>query len=269
MKMDLRLRSFARGLAGRGFNRFVRTGFVRTIHRVLSRRDQEWAALCASERGGRLAFSQDCLSQEGEDLILNRIFDGRETGFFVDVGAYHPVRYSNTYILYRRGWRGINIDATPGSITNFNMVRPEDINIEALISSDEGESTFYMFDEGALNTASRDVAAKRRTNDPNYRSIGTAVVHRRRLSSILDEHLPVDTVIDFIDIDVEGSEIDVLRSNDWKRYRPRVVLLEQLETTIDKMPHHESTIFLKSVGYTPAYKLFNTSIFTDEARIGK
>lgn len=220
-----------------------------------------------AERGGAPAESQHCFGQEGEDLILNRLFAGRERGFFVDIGAYHPVRYSNTYNLYRRGWRGINIDATPGIIANFNMVRPDDINVEALISSEAGETTFFLFEEGALNTSSRDLAVQREKQHPDYRRTGSVVIQKRRLGDVLEKHLPANTVIDFFDIDVEGGEIDVLQSNDWNRYRPRVVLIEQLETTIDAMPEHETTIFLKSLGYAPAYKLFNTAIFVNKAGI--
>ena len=71
--------------------------------------------------------------QEGEDLILSRMFDARSKGFFVDVGAYHPFRFSNTFLFYCAGWRGINIDATPGSMIAFDKFRPGDTNIECFV----------------------------------------------------------------------------------------------------------------------------------------
>ena len=69
-------------------------------------------------------------SQNGEDLILNRLLENKSNGFFVDVGAHHPVRFSNTYLSYLNGWNGINIDAMPNSMMIFDKIRPRDINIE-------------------------------------------------------------------------------------------------------------------------------------------
>jgi len=97
---------------------------------------------------------RNSFSQEGEDMILQRIFSGKNDGFFVDVGAHHPTRFSNTYLFYLKGWRGINIDAAPGSMTAFRKVRPADINIECPVSDKSDIATFYIFNEPALNTFS-------------------------------------------------------------------------------------------------------------------
>ena len=109
----------------------------------------------------RTFLGQESYSQEGEDVVLARIFDGRSTGFYVDIGCYHPIRYSNTYLFYRRGWRGINVDATPGVKTNFQKIRPRDINIESFVSADSSQRQFYLLSEPALNTASESLAAQR------------------------------------------------------------------------------------------------------------
>ena len=66
----------------------------------------------AANPGFRTTNPRYSFSQEGEDLLIDRMFDGQSVGFYVDVGAHHPTRFSNTYLLYLRGWRGINIDAT-------------------------------------------------------------------------------------------------------------------------------------------------------------
>ena len=71
-----------------------------------------------------------CYSQNGEDLILNRFLENKKNGFYIDIGAHHPIRFSNTYLFYKKGWRGINIDAMPGSMDLFNKIRSRDINIE-------------------------------------------------------------------------------------------------------------------------------------------
>ena len=76
-------------------------------------------------------YAKRSYSQEGEDMLLDRFLEDRSVGFYVDVGAHHPKRFSNTYRLYCRGWRGLNIDANPGSMTLFQKLRPRDINVEA------------------------------------------------------------------------------------------------------------------------------------------
>ena len=98
-------------------------------------------------------FDVDALksySQEGEDMILRRLFEKQQTGFYVDVGAHHPKRFSNTYLFYKRGWRGINIDLNPLTIELFNFCRREDININSAISDVEEIKKLYFIDE--LNT---------------------------------------------------------------------------------------------------------------------
>lgn len=99
-------------------------------------RDTEQAIRALTAADPVFAHRQLSFSQEGEDLILQRLLADRPPGFFVDVGAYHPIRFSNTYVLYRQGWRGINIDATPGAMRLFSEVRSEDINLEAFVAEE-------------------------------------------------------------------------------------------------------------------------------------
>lgn len=68
-------------------------------------------------------------SQEGEDVVLRRLFDSQPSGFYVDIGAHHPVRLSNRYYFYRCGWRGLSVDAAPGSMEMFRRLRPRDIAV--------------------------------------------------------------------------------------------------------------------------------------------
>src|SRR5262249_37716331 len=98
------------------------------------------------------SFARTSFSQEGEDLLIDRIFERQDRGTYVDVGAHHPRRFSNTELLHRRGWRGVNIDATPGSMAAFRRLRPRDINLEIGIAATSGDRDFYIFDEPALNT---------------------------------------------------------------------------------------------------------------------
>ena len=99
-------------------------------------------------------------SQEGEDMILNRIYEHKKDGFFVDIGAHHPMRFSNTYLFYNKGWRGINVDAAPGSMIDFKKHRPRDINLEIPVSDKSDELEYFMFNDGALNTLDKERANK-------------------------------------------------------------------------------------------------------------
>jgi len=205
-------------------------------------------------------------SQEGEDLILMRLFAQRSKGFFVDVGAYHPFRFSNTFLLYNAGWRGINVDATPGSMQAFEQIRPDDTNIECFVGDSSSERVFTRYNEPALNTASQAVIESR-TLPSSYWSVSTTTVHPRTLSSILDEHKPSDTAIDLLNLDVEGSEQEVLESNDWSRYRPEVIVIEQLSTDLRESMRHPTTTFLNERGYELIAKAFNSVLFRLEERL--
>jgi FkbM family methyltransferase len=211
----------------------------------------------AREKRGRRAFSQ-----EGEDLILARYYEGRTAGFFIDVGAHHPFRFSNTYLLYRLGWRGINIDAMPGSMERFRRARPDDINVESAVGTAQGSATLFLFNEPALNTFDADLAEKR--NIPPWRIVGTAAMPIRTLAELLSKHVPPATNIDFLTVDVEGRDLDVLRSNDWQRFRPGLVLAETLGSAFQRIAHDDPVVsFLTSMGYELAAKTFNTSFFLD------
>lgn len=177
-------------------------------------------------RGHRdLGYLNRSYSQEGEDLILARYFEGRGPGFFVDVGAHHPVRFSNTYRFYLKGWRGINVDAMPGSMEAFREKRPEDVNIECGVAGDEGTLRYHIFNDPALNTFDPEHAAMFEAI-PAYHLKQVVEVGVTTLRRILEEHFPSGREIDFLSVDVEGLDLDVLRSNDWSRFRPKVVIFE-------------------------------------------
>lgn len=205
-------------------------------------------------------------SQEGEDLVLARLFGDKKDGFYIDVGAHHPKRFSNTYFFYRRGWRGINIDAMPGSMNSFNRMRPRDINIELGIGSQNGALEYHLFNEPALNGFAKQLARSRHRADTPYKIIDTKTMEIRPLSQVLDEHLPADQVIDFMSVDVEGLDLDVLRSNNWARYRPRYVLAEILDSSLYEIQKHEVAEFMSSVGYRIYAKCVHTAIFTNMDR---
>ena len=207
-------------------------------------------------------YPQRCYGQDGEDLILDRLLEHQAKGFYVDVGAHHPVRFSNTFLFYRRGWNGINIDAMPGAMKAFDRLRSRDINIECGVAGSAGKLVYHRFNEPALNTF---VAAEaEHKNKSPYRLIDTVEVTVDRLDVLLGRHLPEGQQIDFLSVDVEGKDEEVLRSNDWERYRPCFVLAETLRTDMLHLDECPVVQFLRSVGYTPVSKAYNTSFFARE-----
>lgn len=197
-----------------------------------------------------------CYSQEGEDMVIRRLIGKKKEGFFVDVGAYHPIKLSNTYHFYRRGWRGINIDAMPGSMRLFDKIRPDDINLEVAIGGQGGAVNFYLFEEPAFNTCNPDQAGGH---------IKVQAVPMHPLSAILSEHVPKGVQIDFFSIDVEGLDLEVLKSNDWTAYAPNFILVESLMTSsFQEALNSPVNLFLKEKGYYLVAKTKNTLCFQHE-----
>lgn len=207
------------------------------------------------------SYAVKSYSQEGEDMILRRLFESRPTGFYVDVGAHHPKRFSNTYYFYKAGWHGINIDAMPGSMTAFRKIRPRDINLEVAIASEQGVLDYYVFNETALNSLSRKLAESQLEKRDPYRIERVVELQTEKLSEVLNAHLPAGQRIDFLSVDAEGFDFDVLRSNDWTRYRPEVVLVEILDSSLADLLRHEITQFMRQQGYTLYAKCVNTVFF--------
>ena len=221
-----------------------------------------YAYALAMEAEHPLAQRSESYSQEGEDLIVGRLFDRVQKGFFVDVGAHHPFRFSNTWLLYRRGWRGINIDATPGAMEGFRHWRPEDVNIECLVSTDPRPRPYYLHDEPALNTMSEDLVRRRAVESPQYRMRETIMLDAKPLSAILEKHVPDGQNIDFLNVDVEGHDLDVLQSNDWTKFRPQVIAAEMLATSLADVETNHVYQFLTQRGYRLFAKMVNSAIFT-------
>lgn len=166
-------------------------------------------------------------SQDGEDLILSQLFYGVSDGLFVDIGAHHPIHFSNTYKFYLLGWRGLNIDAMPGSMKEFDLIRPEDINLEIGISNDSKSLNFFIFEQSKVNTFSEQMANEHLNNGGCL--LSNVKVPTERIDRILEKNLKENTKIDFLSLDVEGLEFEVLTSNDWVKYRPKVILVESLK----------------------------------------
>jgi FkbM family methyltransferase len=206
--------------------------------RIASRIAGDWGS-------GRLSFAQ-----HGEDLVLAEMLADTPSGFYVDVGAFDPVMWSNTFGLYRRGWRGLTVEPSPGRSSHFQSRRPRDRHVECAVSSSQRSVTlFRLGDQGwatAMNSTSHEFIASRGIE--NLVTQGTEVP-ARRLDELLDEYLPSGCTVDLLSIDVEGMDLDVLHSNDWTRYRPAVVIIEDSDPdTLDSPVAH----YMAEQGYVIA-----------------
>lgn len=203
-------------------------------------------------------YSSKAYAQEGEDLILSRYFQDVRDGYYVDVGAHHPKRLSNTFLFYKMGWRGINIDAMPGSMVAFNTYRARDINLEVGVSEKQDTLAYFIFNEPALNTFSREQALTWSKKEP-YKIKKEVIVKTLPLRQILETHLPKGQKISFLSIDVEGLDLIVIESNDWEMFRPEIVIVED-HTVVDLVSVSNSEIYKKMINLD--YKLISKCYFS-------
>ena len=173
-------------------------------------------------------------SMDEEDLEVKKFFKDEKKGFFVDVGSSHPIHRNNTMLLYKKGWRGINIDISDFSIKLFEYLRPEDLNINLAVSKKNGYVD--MFFQKKLSQLS--TIKKINSNNVFQGKVKTEKIVSKKLTEIIDNSKYNGKKIDFLDIDVEGADLDVLESLDFDRYSPELICVEVI-----KKKNEESEIF--------------------------
>lgn len=198
-----------------------------------------------------LRHSQLTYAQFGEDILLGHIFHDKPEGFFVDIGAYHPFIFSNTYLLYKRGWRGINIEPNPRQFALFPKHRPRDINLQCAVTDQSGTKTLIV---DSTFSGLDDETNLYRTRNPEAPRIP---VRAMTLRELLATHVPDGTTIDVMSIDCEGHEIKALQSNDWAKYRPSVLVVEDH----DQRPTTPLDEYLHGIGYDNLYKTGFSKIY--------
>jgi len=199
-------------------------------------------------------------SQEGEDMVLRRIFCNKSQGRYVDIGAHHPSLYSNTNYFYQRGWSGINIDGLPASKIQFDIERPGDVNLELLVAEREGLVEFHLFEPRLMSTMSAEqVEENKKFEWCKFKE--TLLVPCMPLSKVLNQYLRPADKIDFMTIDVEGSELTVLKSNDWEKYLPDVLLVEFIDIDLEDIFKTDVHKYLTSLSYKFFSKTWNTAFY--------
>jgi FkbM family methyltransferase len=210
---------------------------------------------------GSYSYARRAYSQEGEDLVLHRVFERQAHGIYVDVGAHHPFRFSNTCLLHQRGWRGINVDAMPGSMALFNRFRRGDVNLEVGVGLEKRTLEFHLFQEPALNTFDSGLANDRQKE--GWARQRTIEVPCLPLYEILTENLHKlgASTIDLLTVDVEGFDIEVLESNDWNRFSPRALVVEILDKDIVELTQSKVYEYCAAKGYRAHAKLHHSVVF--------
>lgn len=183
-------------------------------------------------------------SQFAEDVSVIRHFPKHHKGFFVDVGCFHPVKYNNTYRLYKKGWRGVNIDIDSIKISGFNILRPGDVNVACAVSNQSGTLSYWSNGFYSLTITLDENFAKGKSG---YQK---KTVKADTLTNILDATKYKGQKIDFLTVDAEGHDFQVLTSLDFERYQPELIAVETHQERLEDVQKEETFKFLSDKGYS-------------------
>jgi FkbM family methyltransferase len=184
-------------------------------------------------------------AQNREDVILARAFNHKTEGFYIDVGAMDPDEMSITRYFYDLGWRGINIEPDPRFFPRLVEARPRDVNLPIALSSDTGRRDLYVSEKIGLTSLSPDRIRK-------YGEIRQRSVTTETLAAVCERY--VEGAIDFLKIDVEGAEEEVIRGADWQRFRPKIVVVESTAINSYEPTWHAWDPLLKRADYRLVYE---------------
>ena len=164
-------------------------------------------------------------AQNFEDVVLERVFHGVANGRYIDIGGYDPVQDSVTKHFYDRGWSGVNVEPVERFHRAFVEQRPRDINLRCACGAEVGSAEFHEWGDSGLSTY-RETFDTQALADLGY-SRTTHTVPVTTLAEIARQLPPGE--VDFLKIDVEGAERDVLLGADWQSFRPRVIVIEAIQ----------------------------------------
>lgn len=197
-------------------------------------------------------------SQFGEDVFLTGELGYEKTdGTYVDIGCFHPVFRSNTYIFYQRGWRGLAIDPNPHFSSEWSRYRPRDIFLNLAIAKDAGKKTYLMHKRSPEKNT---VVDETQASDFDSSEYSASSCEALPLSGILDKHL-AGRRIDLLSVDCEGRDLEVLETNNFSKYRPFMIAVEDCDIS----PVTRTNQFLEGLGYKYMAYIGLTKIFQDKS----
>jgi len=226
----------------------LRTIFERA--RILFEQFSLWGALRLFVAEAVRKFLDPCqiasYSQTGEDRVMDFLLDSAKPGFYVDVGCHHPFAKSNTMRLYKRGWRGLCIDANEVLIALFQKARPRDDAVCAAVSNKPGRQIFTLMKRPELSTLKTVLDA---SNSPTGEVMRNVEVEVKTLQSLLETH-NVPNRFELLSIDCEGHDYEVLTSFDITVFRPSVIICEMHGFVLSSAVDNPVYTYLIQNGYT-------------------
>ena len=196
-------------------------------------------------------------SQFGEDLLM-KAFLPEAVGTYVEIGAGHPTHLSNSFFFYQEGWRGLLVEPNPALIELLHKHRDRDAVLGALIGTSKASRSYYQFESWPLSTT--DVKRVLELRDQGVAPISLTSLPVRSLASLELAASPLEPA--FLSIDVEGADLDVLTSNDWTAYRPRVICVEERDAATSDTTGVAS--LLSAQGYQFVSRAIVSSIYVHE-----
>ena len=179
---------------------------------------------------------------DNEDTAILDYFKDKKSGFYVDVGCYHPIHRNNTYLLYKKNWRGINIDVSQFSVELFDHLRPDDLNYNCAVSNkNETVKLFFQKELSQLSTIENDQAKKVFQGNIKEKEIQAFT-----LDEILNRDKYKNVKIDFLNIDVEGADFKVLNGLSFQKFNPELICVEIHDKEIKESKIYN---FLKDKNY--------------------
>jgi FkbM family methyltransferase len=207
-------------------------------------------------------YARKSYSQLGEDVFLAQRLRRARNGLYVDVGAYHPFQYSNTELLRTEfGWTGVNIDACSAAIDDFKIHRNNEMNICAAVGDYEKAGKFYSFKERGYNTTSQIFAEKWRRR---CELLSVEDVQIVPLSLILNSNGIDAARVKMLNLDISGSELDVLVGIDWNVFKPDLICISSENLTLRNLCENRIYLMLSALGYKMVGQLLISSIFERE-----
>ena len=206
-------------------------------------------------------------SFSGVDVIIKNIFRDVNNGFYIDVGCQHPIKNNNTYLLHKKGWKGINIDLDEDNIHLFKIARPKDLNINIAVSDNlKDVELFFFHKKSPINTIDKKTSEFQKAKVSQIKNIKA-----NSLTNILDNSIYKNNKIDLLTIDVEGHELNVLNGLNFNIYSPKVIVVEFLDLNVKKLEIKNLNIdvvinselynFLLSKNYTLTNCIYSDLVF--------
>jgi len=211
----------------------------------------------------KVKYYQKSYSQTGEDLIINFIFSvrGLINPSYLDIGAFHPEKLSNTMFFYKNGSRGINIEPNPSNFHDFLKIKPLDLNLNIGIGVEDNYLDYYNLSDSTLNSFDY-TSIEKLVSTYGIKIISKLQIPVLTIGSVFNKN-QIDKFPDILSLDVEGYDLDILKSIDYKNNFPKVICVETIEYTQDGtgQKNYQIIDFLTSNGYLVFADTFINTIF--------